>query len=184
MRTTSMSIVSAAAVVASLGACSTQTPPEDAKAPATTYRMERVYTVSLPRPPEAEPATLKLQLDAPLDKCYREDPHFGFDETQPKPKDYLDLAIVAGCLNSKPYRSSSVLLVGHADDRGPARYNQELGLERARKIKEILTGYGVGADRIRVVSEGEVDAKGERDDYSYGYDRRVDVIQLMARAPR
>ena len=50
---------------------------------------------------------------------------------------------------------SRILLTGHADNSGPEEYNQELGMRRAREIREVLINYGVSTDRIEVRSRGE-----------------------------
>ena len=79
------------------------------------------------------------------------------------------LAGLAACLNG-PMSTMTVRLVGHADVRGTEEYNQELGLERARSVKQVLTQNGVMDNRITVVSHGEAEATGTAES-----DRRVEV---------
>ena len=55
-------------------------------------------------------------------------------------------------------------------------YNMQLGWRRAQWIKAFLVSAGLSADRIDIASAGEHGAKGTLPEYSYGYDRRVDII--------
>lgn len=48
-----------------------------------------------------------------------------------------------------------VRLTGHADNSGSTEYNQELGLRRAREIRDVLMEYGVPDAQIEVESRGE-----------------------------
>lgn len=48
-----------------------------------------------------------------------------------------------------------ILLTGHADNSGTAEYNYDLGLRRAREMREFLVRGGVAPDRIEVQSRGE-----------------------------
>lgn len=65
-----------------------------------------------------------------------------------------------------------VVVVGHCDPRASERYNQSLGLRRARAVRDILIAEGVGADRIEVRSEGERRPVSTGPD-EYWLDRRV-----------
>jgi len=49
----------------------------------------------------------------------------------------------------------SVVLEGHADERGTREYNLALGERRANAAKDYLMTYGVSADRISVISYGK-----------------------------
>ena len=44
---------------------------------------------------------------------------------------------------------------GNADERGSSEYNMGLGENRARAVKNYLTGYGIDASRIETTSYGE-----------------------------
>lgn len=116
--------------------------------------------------------------------CPTEIPFFDFDEAKARPQDHLELSGLAECLNDPQHKDADILLVGHTDTRGSADYNQQLGLERANAVKEVLVTYGVAADRIEVKSAGEREARAERDPLiSQGYDRRVEVVQLEIKKP-
>ena len=49
----------------------------------------------------------------------------------------------------------TVVLEGHADERGTREYNLALGERRANAAKYYLMTYGVSADRISVISYGK-----------------------------
>ena len=49
----------------------------------------------------------------------------------------------------------TVVLEGHADERGTREYNLALGERRANAAKDYLLTYGVSANRISVISYGK-----------------------------
>ena len=49
----------------------------------------------------------------------------------------------------------SVVVEGHADERGTREYNLALGERRANAAKDYLITYGISADRISVISYGK-----------------------------
>ena len=49
----------------------------------------------------------------------------------------------------------TVVLEGHADERGTREYNLALGERRANVAKDYLMTYGVSSDRIKVLSYGK-----------------------------
>ena len=49
----------------------------------------------------------------------------------------------------------TVVLEGHADERGTREYNLALGERRANSAKDYLMTYGVSASRISVISYGK-----------------------------
>ena len=49
----------------------------------------------------------------------------------------------------------SVVIEGHADERGTREYNLALGERRANAAKDYLMTYGISADRISVISYGK-----------------------------
>lgn len=48
-----------------------------------------------------------------------------------------------------------LLLHGHADQRGEARYNMKLSQQRAASVRSYLTAAGVAADRVSVAAYGK-----------------------------
>ncbi len=51
--------------------------------------------------------------------------------------------------------SVTVVLEGHADERGTREYNLALGEIRANAAKDYLMTYGISSDRISVISYGK-----------------------------
>ena len=49
----------------------------------------------------------------------------------------------------------TIVLEGHADERGTREYNLALGERRANAAKDYLMTYGVSSDRITVISYGK-----------------------------
>ena len=49
----------------------------------------------------------------------------------------------------------TIVLEGHADERGTREYNLALGERRANSAKDYLMTYGVSSDRISVLSYGK-----------------------------
>jgi OOP family OmpA-OmpF porin len=46
-------------------------------------------------------------------------------------------------------------VTGHADRAGPADYNQELSLRRARNVRDALSANGVSGDAVSIAARGE-----------------------------
>lgn len=84
------------------------------------------------------------------------------------------MAALASCLMSAPLEDESIVLVGHADARGDAYENLELGLERAQLVKSELVALGIEPTRIETYSRGEYRVDGDDSDLD---DRRV-VVKL------
>ena len=51
--------------------------------------------------------------------------------------------------------SVTVVLEGHADERGTREYNLALGERRANSAKDYLMTYGISSNRISVISYGK-----------------------------
>ncbi len=70
----------------------------------------------------------------------------------------------------------SVSLTGHTDNVGSAEANQQLAMERARAIKQILVRKGVPSDQATTISKGETQpvASNETEEGQYE-NRRVEV---------
>ncbi len=72
-----------------------------------------------------------------------------------------------------------VRLTGHADNTGPPDYNEQLGLERAQAIRDVLIGYGVPADQIQVESKGETQPIASNDTPEGRHENRRVEIRVM-----
>jgi outer membrane protein OmpA-like peptidoglycan-associated protein len=144
------------------------------QAPAQT-----MTPAALPPPPPEVTREIELSLGSYLQKCPNMLIRFPFNESQPLPQDTPELEALAACLNSSPYRDVRVRLIGRTDREGTDEYNQKLGLKRAEYVKDALVREGVDPSRIETESAG-AERAGEG---APGYDRRVDVVQMVAINP-
>jgi len=79
--------------------------------------------------------------------------HFDFDRSDVRPGDMKVLDGNADWMQAN--RAASVMVEGHADERGTTEYNLALGERRARAARDYLISRGVEAGRITVLSYGE-----------------------------
>jgi peptidoglycan-associated lipoprotein len=122
---------------------------------------------------------IQLTLGSYLQHCPNLLIRFPYNESEPLAQDTPDLQGLAACLNSSPYQTVRLRLIGRTDREGTDDYNQKLGLKRAEYVKDALVRHGVDGGRIQTESAG-AEAAGEG---APGYDRRVDVVQLVAINP-
>ena len=78
---------------------------------------------------------------------------FGFDQSDitAQGADILDKQ--AAWLRSLP--NVTVIIDGHADERGTREYNLALGNRRANSVRDYLISQGIGAERIETRSYGK-----------------------------
>ncbi|SFH73344.1 peptidoglycan-associated lipoprotein Pal [Modicisalibacter xianhensis] len=98
--------------------------------------------------------------------------YFDYDRDTIRPEFESVLNSHAQYLRSNP--NVSVILQGHADERGTREYNLGLGERRAQSVERYLTVQGVSPSQLEIVSYGEerpaVDGHSEQ---SYAQNRRV-----------
>ena len=82
------------------------------------------------------------------------DVFFDFDQYAIQPNAIPVLEKNAELLK-ETYKTSSVLIEGHCDERGTEGYNLELGKRRAQAVKGYLIDLGVEASRIQIASYGK-----------------------------
>ncbi len=95
----------------------------------------------------AKPAFAKVTIQA--------EALFDFDKAVVRPdgKEVLDREVVS---KMKEYPQVEVLLItGHADRIGSAKYNQRLSERRAAAVKDYLVSQGVEASRLETAAKGE-----------------------------
>lgn len=100
---------------------------------------------------------------------------FGFDKYD------LDDAAQATLRNQgewlKKYPAVSVIVEGHADERGTREYNLALGERRANAAKNYLVALGIDAARLEVVSYGkERPAVVGNDESAHSQNRRAVLV--------
>lgn len=101
-------------------------------------------------------------------------PSFDYDSTTLGESDRQMLGEVARCLTEGALKGKPLTLIGRADARGEDEYNMTLGESRATTVQRYLVDLGVGRDRMKPTSRGEIDAVG-KDESGYAQDRRVDI---------
>ncbi|MFT7144865.1 MAG: peptidoglycan-associated lipoprotein [Alphaproteobacteria bacterium] len=79
--------------------------------------------------------------------------HFGFDSAALNVESQARLKAIAKRIEEQ--NPSSVVVEGHADERGTREYNLALGDRRAVSAKKYLVGLGVDSSKIRTISYGK-----------------------------
>jgi len=99
---------------------------------------------------------------------------FDSDSDIPLGVDTLELGRLAEELNTAPDRR--VLLTGHTDDTGSTNRNEDLGLARAVRLRDLLIAYGADASRIEVRTMGStVPVADNADPGGRALNRRVEL---------
>jgi outer membrane protein OmpA-like peptidoglycan-associated protein len=172
-----------------ISACAAPTAPtQSAKGPAMPDPgADGNYTVDFPQPGKrATDRFIRLTIGKDLaQECKLVATQFEFDSSEPLVAERLELKFLSQCLAEPSRKALTLRLVGRTDSQGSSKYNQELGMRRAERVKHILVSAGLSEDRIDIGSRGESGALSDNDErYSRGYDRRVDVQVIgMVHAP-
>lgn len=101
--------------------------------------------------------------------------YFDLDSSQIKDEDREIITVHAEFLAAHP--EITVVLEGHADERGSREYNVALGEKRAKAVKQLMTLQGVTENQIQVISFGEERpvALGHEED-AWRLNRRVEIL--------
>ena len=101
--------------------------------------------------------------------------YFDLDSSQIKGEDRDIITVHAEFLAA--HSEITIVLEGHADERGSREYNIALGEKRAKTVKQIMTLQGVAETQIQVISFGEERpvALGH-DDSAWNLNRRVEIL--------
>lgn len=188
MKTTLLLTICGLAASLFSAACSTAPVLQSARtAPLPPADSDGNYRVVFPDEGRGAARYIRTTLgDDIAENCGLVRAHFLLDASDPLPGDKLFLKSVAECLQRPALRDKTLTIVGRADTHGNGAYNLLLGARRAQAVKQILVDDGVSADRIETSTRGDLGAVGGAGKlYSYGYDRRVDVIlPAVYHAPR
>lgn len=150
---------------------------------------DQEYSVDFPDAGRGVERSIHIAIDADLSRsCGLMRTYFAFDSAKLSPDDKDTLRSVAECLERPELVHLQLAIVGRADSRGSDDYNADLGRRRAESVKKLLVDTGIRESRIAIDSRGATGASGSdatTDLYSYGYDRRVDVVLVgVPHAPR
>ncbi len=107
------------------------------------------------------------------DVCKGPSPFFEFDSSETGASDQSTMKVLSTCMTEGPLKGKSIVLIGHTDPRGTANYNEQLGLERAQRVKRYLVAHGVDSSRISVETAGEDSAHAAPAEWAR--DRRVEI---------
>ena len=147
------------------GACGPKKPPAapvpPAPAPAPPAPEPTKPTPPpAPAPPPAAPKTptedevfAAMSLDDLNKKGVLGDTFFALDSTELTQESRA--AVQKNSDYMKRWKTTKVLVEGHADSRGTNEYNLALAERRAAAVRDYLVSLGITADRVTVVSKGE-----------------------------
>ena len=115
------------------------------------------------------------QLQNPDSLLYTKTIYFDFDQSTIR-SEFIDvLRAHAGYLLAN--QGASVLIEGHADERGSREYNIGLGERRANAVKRFLEAEGVASSQINTLSYGEErPAALGNDEVSWAENRRAVLV--------
>jgi peptidoglycan-associated lipoprotein len=122
---------------------------------ATTASASVTVTAPAP-PPPPPPAKPRMSASEMLEQSVQ-DAYFDYDQSTIRDDARTVLSRNADALKQifQEYPGVSIVVEGHADERGSAEYNLGLADRRATAAKEFLVQLGVSADRLKPVSYGK-----------------------------
>jgi len=100
--------------------------------------------------------------------------YFLYDSSEVRPEYLPVVNSHAGYLAAHP--DKSLVLEGHADERGSPEYNIALGEQRAKAVAQLMRLQGVGDRQLQIVSFGEEKPQAYgHDDSAWQQNRRVEI---------
>jgi peptidoglycan-associated lipoprotein len=112
-------------------------------------------------------------------KMVLRDIHFAYDSSTILPNDAGVLQQIAAFLNKYP--EVVIQVEGHCDERGTEEYNMALGSRRANAAREFVNKLGVDANRVHVISYGEMrPAAPGHDEGAWAQNRRDHFLAGLA----
>ena len=160
----SWSVAVVIAVALTAGACAkkkVEVPPPAAPTPAQPEPTRPAQPPPPPSPPPAAtpPAPTEDEIFArsTLEELNAQKPlgdvHFGYDAIDLNEEARGVLQKNLQWLNR--WKSTKIMVEGHADSRGTNEYNLALGERRADAVRDYLVSLGLANERITIVSKGE-----------------------------
>ncbi len=129
---------------------------------------DRVKQAELARP---EPGRSWQDYTAPSANGYSDRVFFAYDRFDLSEEARTTVRAWSAWLRAHP--DASILIEGHADERGTREYNLGLGAKRATAIRDMLIALGANARRLRTISYGkERPAVAGDDESAYRQNRR------------
>lgn len=115
--------------------------------------IEEVEPVEEVAPPLEEIEEEPVEEVEEVEPVVLEDIFFDYDKFNIKKEYESILTDNAELLLGNP--EIKLLIEGHCDERGTNEYNIALGEKRAKAVMDFYVTYGIGADRLSMVSYGE-----------------------------
>jgi peptidoglycan-associated lipoprotein len=113
-------------------------------------------------------------LDDPSSPLAKRVVYFMYDSSEVQPEYVEVVNNHAAFLAANP--GKSVVLEGHADERGSPEYNIALGEQRAKAVAKLMKLQGVADGQLQIVSFGEEKAAvSGHDESAYQQNRRVEL---------
>jgi len=101
--------------------------------------------------------------------------YFELDSSSLSPEDREVISAHANYLSMQP--KVTVVLEGHADERGSREYNIALGERRARAIEQLLLVQGVSPSQVQMISFGEERPVAlDHNEAAWRLNRRVEIL--------
>jgi peptidoglycan-associated lipoprotein len=136
-----------------------------------------VAAAAAPAAAPAAPAHTAQELDAARKRLAAAEILFEYDRARLTPEGERSLRQVADDLARYPELRFTI--EGHADNRGASTYNNLLGLRRAETVMRFLVKAGIGFERMKLSSGGELRPKvPNKDAKSRAFNRRAVFLPL------
>ena len=101
--------------------------------------------------------------------------YFEFDASDVPESEHATIEAHARYLSE--HAGASIILEGHADERGSREYNIALGERRADAVRQLMTLLGATGPQIRAISYGEErPASDGHDESAWQLNRRVEIV--------
>jgi peptidoglycan-associated lipoprotein len=127
-----------------------------ATGPGGTATSSATVNVTSPPPPPPPPTKARPSVSEFLEQNVQ-DAYFDYDKSDIREDARAVLSRNSDALKRlfQEYPGTTVVIEGHADERGSAEYNLGLADRRATAAREFLQQLGVPADRLKPVSYGK-----------------------------
>lgn len=122
-------------------------PKDDLVTPPPPVIVEDTTPTPPPPPPPPPPPAPKLKVEQ-LQTVY-------FDLDKFALRSDAKMALDANYALLKEFPDAILKIEGHCDERGTVEYNLSLGEKRAKAVMDYLTGLGINANRLTVISYGK-----------------------------
>jgi peptidoglycan-associated lipoprotein len=138
-----VAVVAAIFALAFAGCKKTVPPPPPETKPVVTDTTPKAV-----EPPKVEQPVKKTIVEAQFQTVY-----FDFDKYNLRPDGKA--ALDSNYTLMKTFPDVVIKIEGNCDERGTVEYNLSLGQKRAQSAQDYLTGLGIAANRISIISYGK-----------------------------